>query len=363
MSITYKLLSKVIELYAKARDRISPGWYKKNSARVREWMFMAYAFSRSKAGVVGGAIVAIYIVLAIIGPIIAWEPYWIYKSVDRPELWLHPPCFPPCSGAPLLGTDEWGRDIVAMSLYGMRISLIVSIIVVFIGTAIGVILGLIAGYKGGIVDEIIMRITDIFMAFPGLVLAIAFAAVLPQRIRGFLEANDFAKNFLAILFGLRPQEYAHIAALISVWLAMIIVWWPGYVRIVRGSVLSIREQPFIEAAKVLGVPTWKVITRHILPNVISPILVMMTFDLATATLFAAALSFLGLGPKDPIPDLGFMVSKAGAYFPERSWHIVLYLGTLLLVIALGWNLLGDTLRDVFDPRTRRALEFRGEEGG
>jgi len=322
---------------------------------------MAYAFSKSKIGVVGGIIVLINIIVAAIGPFIAWEPYWEYKIVANPALQYAPPCLPPsCSGGPLFGTDEWGRDIIAMSLYGFRISLIISVIVVLLGASIGIVVGLVSGYKGGVVDEVIMRLTDIFLAFPSLVLAIAFAAVLPQRIRGFLEVNSFARAFFAALFGLRENEYAQIAALISIWFAMVLVWWPGYTRVIRGSVLSTREMPFIEAAKLSGLSTWKIMFRHVLPNVLSPVIVMITFDLATATLFAATLSFLGLGPQEPVPELGFLISKAGYFFPERSWHVVIYYGVVLLLIALGWNLLGDALRDVLDPRTRRALEFRGE---
>ncbi|MEM2007270.1 MAG: ABC transporter permease [Sulfolobales archaeon] len=357
----YRLLSKIIDGYALLRDRINPGWSSKNSSRLREWKLMAYAFSKSRIGVLGGLIVAAVIVIAIIGPAISWEPYWVYKSVTDPRLWLHPPCIQPsCSEAPLFGTDEWGRDIVAMSLYGFRISLVISLLVVLLGAPLGIFLGLLSGYRGGLVDEVIMRLTDIFIAFPGLILAIAFASVLPRRIREFLEAFPALRDSLSLLFGLRPQEYGQLAALISVWFAMVIVWWPGYARIVRGSVLSVKELPFIEAAKLVGIPEHKILIKHILPNVLSPVLVMMTFDLATATLFAAALSFLGLGPQEPVPELGFMISKAATYFPERSWHVVLYFGTLLLFIALGWNLLGDALRDILDPRTRRAIEFRGE---
>jgi peptide/nickel transport system permease protein len=139
---------------------------------------------------------------------------------------------------------------------------------------------------------------------------------------------------------------------------MVIVWWPGYARVVRGTVLSVREQPFVEAAKLLGLSTSKILYRHILPNIISPIIVMMTFDLATATLAAAALSFLGLGPQEPVPELGYLISKAGQFFPEKSLHVVAIVGSILLIIALGWNLLGDALRDVLDPKTRRSLEFR-----
>lgn len=357
--LIYRAIEKIIDLYVGIRGRIDPQWPLKNASRINEWKLMAYAFSRSHIGVVGGLLVTIVVVLAIIGPAIAPEPYWVYPILEDPNTRYMPPCIPPwCSGGPLLGTDEWGRDLLSMILYGVRISLVISIVIVLLGAPIGIFLGLLAGYRGGLVDEIIMRVTDIFIAFPGLILAIAFASVLPQRIRGVLETYPVLRDALSFMFGLRPEEYGQLAALISVWFAMVIVWWPGYTRIVRGSVLSVREQPYIEAAKLMGLSTWKILTKHILPNVISPVLVMMTFDLATATLAAAALSFLGLGPQEPVPELGYMISKAGSFFPEKSLHVVLILGAVLLIIALGWNLLGDALRDILDPRTRRSIEVR-----
>ncbi|MET1159328.1 MAG: ABC transporter permease [Thermoprotei archaeon] len=357
--VVYKGLVKIIDLYVRLRDRFDPEWSTKNAPRIREWKLMAYTYSRSPIGIVGGFLVLMFAILAIIGPAIAWQPYWEYKVVENPDLWLAPPCLPPsCSGLPLLGTDEWGRDIFAMIFYGIRISFVISLLIVLIGAPLGIVLGLVAGYKGGVVDEIIMRITDMFIAFPGLVLAIAFATVLPQRIRGFLDANPQIRDFLLFIFGLRPEEYGQLASLLSVLFALVIVWWPIYARTVRGAVLSVKEQVFIEAARSIGLSTWRILVRHLLPNVLSPVIVMMTFDLATAALLSAALSFLGLGPQDPVPELGFMISKAGQYFPERSWHIVVVDGIVLLLIAFGWNLLGDSLRDVLDPRTRRSIEVR-----
>jgi len=355
----YNLLSKSIDLYVALRDKIDPQWSMRNASRIEEWRLMAYAFSRSYIGILGGLIVFVTIVTAVIGPIIAPQPYWVYPVIENESLRYLPPCIPPiCSGGPLLGTDEWGRDLLSMILYGVRISFVISVVIVLLGVPIGILLGLVAGYRGGLVDESIMRLTDMFLAFPGLILAIAFASVMPQRIRDILEASPPLRDFLSAIFGLRPQEYGQLAALISVWVAMVIVWWPGYARIVRGTVLSVREQPFVEAAKLLGLSTSKILYRHILPNIISPIIVMMTFDLATATLAAAALSFLGLGPQEPVPELGYLISKAGQFFPEKSLHVVAIVGSILLIIALGWNLLGDALRDVLDPKTRRSLEFR-----
>ena len=359
MDVIYKVLCFIIDLFTSVMERLRPGWVERNKSKIDEWKLMAYAFSKSPIGVVGGFLATITVILAIFGPLIAWEPYWHYRVVDNPELWLKPPCLPPsCSGYPLLGTDEWGRDIFSLIFYGYRISFVISLMVVILGVPLGVILGLVAGYKGGYVDEVIMRVTDIFMAFPGLVLSIAFATILPQRIRGFLDVSPQFKDFLLWVFALRPQEYGQLASLLSVFLALVLVWWPPYARIVRGTVLSVREQAFIEAAKSLGLSTWKILTKHILLNIISIIMVMATFDLATAALMAASLSFLGIGPQDPVPELGFMISKAGRFFPERSWWIVIALGTVLLLIAFGWNLLGDALRDIFDPKTRRAIEVR-----
>ena len=359
VDIIYRALCFIIDLFTSFLERLRPGWIERNRSKIDEWKLMAYAFSKSPIAVTGGILATITVILALFGPMIAWEPYWQYKVVDNPDLWLKPPCLPPsCSGYPLLGTDEWGRDIFSLIFYGYRISFIISIMVVVLGVPLGVILGLIAGYKGGYVDEAIMRLTDVFMAFPGLVLAIAFATILPQRIRGLLDASPQLKNFLLWVFALRPQEYGQLASLLSVFLALVLVWWPTYARVVRGTVLSVKEQTFVEAAKSLGLSTWRILTKHILPNIVSPIIVMATFDLATAALMAASLSFLGLGPQDPVPELGFMISKAGRFFPERSWWIVVALGTVLLLIAFGWNLLGDGLRDILDPRTRRAIEVR-----
>lgn len=357
--IFYRLLESTIDLVVRVRDRIERGWAEKNASRIREWKLMAYAFSRSPIGTIGSIMVFTTVLIAIIGPIIAPQPYWVYPVLENMSLRYLPPCIPPwCSGQPILGTDEWGRDLFSMILYGFRISLVISVVIVLLGAPIGIILGLVAGYRGGYVDEIIMRVTDIFIAFPGLILAIAFASVLPQRIRGFLEDFTWARDFFSFIFGLRPEEYGQLASLLSIWIAMVIVWWPGYARVVRGSVLSVKEQPFIEAAKLVGLSSWRILTRHILPNVLSPVLVMVTFDLATAALTAAALSFLGLGPQEPVPELGFLISKAGNFFPEKSLHVVVIVGSALLFIALGWNLLGDALRDILDPKTRRAIEYR-----
>ena len=360
--VIYRGFCIIIDTIAKLMDKIRPGWSDRNSSRISEWKLMAYAYSRSAIGIVGGVLVSIFVIIGIIGPYIAFERYNEFPASVNPDLYFLRPCIPPwcdpwSENLPLLGTDNWGRDILSLVLHGARISLVISLIVVALGVPLGIILGLLAGYFGGAVDEVMMRITDVFIAFPALILAIAFATVLPSRFREVLYTNVFTREFFLSLFALSKEEIPQLASLLAVIFALVLVWWPGYARIIRGSVLSVKEQAFVEAARSLGLSTWRVLFRHILPNVLSPVIVMVTFDLGTATLLAAALSFLGIGPQDPVPELGFLVSKGREYFPDK-WWIVMFPGIALFIIALGWNLLGDSLRDVLDPKTRRSLEFK-----
>jgi peptide/nickel transport system permease protein len=352
------ILSTFIDLYVKIRDKINPEWSLKNSARISEWKLMVFAFSQSKIGVAGGLLVTIFVVLAIIGPLLAYMEYDYFPILENPDYKLIPPNTEFNGRSYILGTDWLGRDVLSMILYGVRISVVLSFIVIILGVPLGIILGLLSGYLKGYFDEFIMRLTDIFLAFPGLILAIAFASVLPSRIYDFFEANTQIRDFFSWIFALKPEHSPHLAAIFSLILALVIVWWPGYARIVRASTLSVTEQVFIEAAKSLGLSKTKILSKHVLPNIIAPVLVLITFDLGTVPLLAAALSFLGLGPQEPVPELGRIISQAGLYFPEKSWWIVVSSGIFLFLLAFGWNLLGDSLRDVLDPRTRRAIEFK-----
>jgi len=195
---------------------------------------------------------------------------------------------------------------------------------------VGVALGLIAGYFGGVVDEVIMRVTDIFLAFPALVLAMA----------------------LSVAMG---------SGLMTVMIALAVVWWPAYVRITRGQVLSVRENLFVEAAKAMGISDFWIIARHILPNVLSPIIVIATMDMGAVILTAAALSFIGLGAQPPTPEWGRLVADGQPYFPECWWY-VFFPGIAIFLTVLGFNLLGDGIRDALDPKIRRRLEFKSAEG-
>jgi len=262
--------------------------------------------------VVGAVASTCIVIVALLAPLLAPFP-GDAGTATNPFAVLHPP-----SAQHWFGTDNVGRDILSRVLYGARISPLIALIVLLIAGAIGIPLGLAAGYFGGWLDEVIMRITDIFLAFPPLLLALAFAAVLP-------------------------------ATLTTVIIAIAISWWPWYVRLIRGQAASVTGRPYIEACRALGIPRRRIILRHVLPNSITPLIVQMSLDVGGVILTASALSFLGLGPQDPIPDWGLMVSEGQAYFPT-AWWAVTFPGIAILLTAFAFNLLGDGLRDLLDPK-------------
>jgi peptide/nickel transport system permease protein len=262
--------------------------------------------------VVGAVASACIVVVALLAPLLAPFP-GDAGTATHPFAVLRPP-----SAQHWFGTDNVGRDVLSRVLYGARISPLIAVIVLLIAGAIGIPLGLAAGYFGGWLDEVIMRVTDIFLAFPPLLLALAFAAVLP-------------------------------ATLTTVIIAIAISWWPWYVRLIRGQAASVTGRPYIEACRALGIPPRRIILRHILPNSVTPLIVQMSLDVGGVILTASALSFLGLGPQDPIPDWGLMVSEGQAYFPT-AWWVVTFPGIAILLTAFAFNLLGDGLRDLLDPR-------------
>ena len=317
---------------------------------------MMYAYNRSLPGMIGFFLALGFIMAGLLGPFMAPYKYNEFLIVQNPDYQLKPP------GAYgfAMGTDFWGRDLVSILLQGARVSLIISIITILWGVPIGIILGLVSGYKGGKIDELIMRVTDVFIAFPTLVLAIAFAIVLPPRIVDLLVASPHLRTLMVWLFAIEYRDALQLSGILSVIIAMIIVWWPTYTRIVRGSVLSARENLFVEAARALGVSTWRILLKHILPNIIGPILVLATLDFGSVMITEAALSFLGLGAQDPIPEWGAIIYIGSQWFPA-SWWLILFPGLCVFTAALSWNLIGDTLRDVLDPKTRRSIEFKVKE--
>ncbi len=203
-------------------------------------------------------------------------------------------------------------------MYGARVSRLIAFLVLLIACVVGVPLGIAAGYFGGVIDDVVMRITDVFLAFPALLLALAFAAVMKPSV-----ANTT--------------------------IAIAVTWWPWYTRLVRGQAASVAGRQHVEAVRALGVPRRRILFRHVLPNSITPLIVQVSLDVSAVILTESALSFLGLGAQDPTPDWGLMVSQGQSYFTTQ-WWLVTFPGAAILVTAVAFNLLGDALRDILDPR-------------
>jgi peptide/nickel transport system permease protein len=261
---------------------------------------------------VGGIMAVAIVFIAFFAPLLAPYPRDASSATHPLSVLLAP------SVSHLFGTDQVGRDILSRVLYGARVSPVIAVFVILLSCIIGIPLGLAAGFFGGAVDDIIMRVTDVFLAFPALLLALAFASVLPP-------------------------------SLTSTTLAIAIAWWPWYTRIIRGQAASVTGRPYIESCRALGISRRRIIFRHILPNAITPLIVEISLDVGGVILTAAALSFLGLGAQDPTPDWGLMVSQGQSYFTTQ-WWLVTFPGLAILFTALAFNLLGDGLRDVLDPK-------------
>jgi len=271
-----------------------------------------FAVKKSKLAIAGLAIVLGLVVVAVIAPLIA--PY------DPVEMNLGNRLQAP-SGAHWMGTDELGRDILSRVLYGTRLALKIMIIVLLIDLPLGVFLGIVAGYFGGWLDEVIMRLADIFMAFPRLVLAMAIGAALGP-------------------------------SLINTMIAIAITMWPAYARLARGETLSIKERTFIEAERAVGTPRWKILFSYILPLCSSTTIVRATLDMGNVIRIAAGMSFIGLGAQAPTPEWGLMVST-GRDFLVNQWWVPTFPGLAIFVTVFGFNLLGDGIRDISDPHLRR----------
>ena len=273
---------------------------------------MRKVLSSSPLITAGGLISLLIVLVALFAPLLAPYPADA-GSATHPEIALQAP-----SLHHLFGTDQVGRDVFSRVLFGARVSPVIALFVLLIACVVGVPLGVLAGYFGGVADEGIMRVTDVFLAFPPLLLALAFATVLP-------------------------------ANLTSLTIAIAITWWPWYTRLVRGQAASVAGRPYVEACRALGVQSWRVLLRHVLPNSVTPLIVQVSLDFGGVILTASALSFLGLGAQDPTPDWGLMVAGGENYFTTQ-WWLVTFPGLAILLTALAFTLLGDGLRDVLDPR-------------
>jgi peptide/nickel transport system permease protein len=260
---------------------------------------------------VGGAVLAVIVVAAVIPGIVTRADPQATEILTR----LAPP-----SPAHLLGTDHIGRDLLARLVYGARISLLVALISVGAASLIGVTLGLLAGYYGGWTESLVMRIVDVFLAFPAILLALALVAVLG-------------------------------AGAGSVIVALALVFWTQYARVVRAATLAEREKAYVEAARAIGAGDGHILFRHILPNIVSPVVILATLGMGTAVVAESTLSFLGMGVQPPAPSWGWTLAFGTRYLRDAP-HIATFSGLAIMATVLGFNLLGDGIRDMLDPKFR-----------
>ena len=283
-------------------------------AGTTEWTRRWRRFKRNRLSVVGAGVIIFLAIVALLGPFVAPYPEDATGAVDISNRLQAP------SSDHWFGTDEVGRDILTRILVGSRLSLGAGFIVLIVATTIGTVLGVTSGFFGGKTDTVIQRFTDVFLTVPGLILAMAVSAALGP-------------------------------SLINVVLAISLVWWPGYSRLSRGEVLRAKEEVYVEAARAIGASQQRIVTRHVIPNITTPILVKSSMDIGFAVLTLAALGFIGLGAQPPTPDWGKMIADGRRYLPE-SWWLTLFPGIAIFLTVFAFNLLGDGIRDVFDPRSR-----------
>ncbi|MFN8371251.1 MAG: ABC transporter permease [Anaerolineae bacterium] len=273
-----------------------------------------YRLRQSPLSMVGLVMVAFIITIALIGQSFVSFPQDA-GAVTRMDQRLRPP-----DDTYLMGTDDVGRDVFSRTVIATQTSLVIGVVVLVIAIVIGLPLGAVSGYLGGWVDEIIMRITDVFMTVPALLLAMAVSAALG-------------------------------AGMVNAMIAIALVWWPGYTRLVRGQVLALRELDFIEAGRALGANRWRIIAKHVIPNVMSSIIIKASLDMGFAILVTAGLGYIGVGVQAPTPEWGVMISE-GRSFLRDAWWLSVFPGLAMFITVLGFNLLGDGLRDIFDPKAR-----------
>ena len=288
------------------------------STRTRNWqMDTLRSLVRSKAALVSLTILLVLIGIAIAAPVIApANPSRVnILATLKPPMWMEGG-----SAKNVLGTDGLGRDVLSQLLYGTRVSLLVGVVVVLAGGTLGTVLGLLAGYYGGVVDDVIMRLADIQLAFPFILLAITFLSVLGPGL----------ENVIVVL---------------------VIGSWMSYARVMRGQIISLREKEFVESARAVGVRNTQIIFRHLLPNALAPIIVIASFSVASTIISEASLSFLGLGVKPSTPTWGAMLASGREYITD-AWWLVVIPGIAIMITVLSVNLLGDWLRDRLDPRLR-----------
>lgn len=274
-----------------------------------------HRFRQSRLSVAGAVIVTIVLFFAIFGRVLAPYPAQVAGAVDTAAKFLPP------SLTHLFGTNELGQDVLSLTMAGTTVSVSAGFGVVLIGGIVGTLVGAIAGFAGGWIDDALMRVTDLTLTIPSLILAMAIAAALGPGFQNMVVAISVS-------------------------------WWPGYARLVRGEVLAAREEVYVTAARALGAIPGRVLFRHILPNCVSPIIVKMSLDMGFAILTVAGLGFIGIGVRPPTPEWGSQLAVAQAYMPD-DWWTAMAPGMAMFLAVFGFNLLGDGLRDVLDPKGRR----------
>jgi peptide/nickel transport system permease protein len=299
---------------------------------IKEWKFMLSRLKKSPLSLVGIAILVFYAAMALLAPVLAppnpsWSLYKVYDPFRIPrESYTNEPA-PPSANHPF-GTTEQQYDIFYGAIWGTITAFRVGLWVVAACLIIGISVGVVAGYYGGLIDEVMMRLTDVVIAFPGLILAMALVAALGKSLD-------------------------------NVMLALILVGWPGYTRLIRGEVLRVKQEDYVEAAKAAGASDLRVVVKHILPNAIYPVVIAASLDTGAIVLAAAGLSFLGLGAAPDYADWGQMISRSQNWIygnpqnPFAYWHTFMIPGIFIFIFVLGWNLLGDAFRDILDPTLRR----------
>ena len=283
--------------------------------RIKSLRESLYLIARNKLSLTALIILVLLIVGALLAPYIIPYPEDLADATHT-QIKLQAP-----SLEHLMGTDELGRDIFSRVVYGARVSLSAALAAVGLSLVFGIPLGAIAGSFGGWVDNLIMRITDVFLSFPPLLLAIAMVAVMGSSLNNAI-------------------------------LAIALSWWPWYTRLIRGQAISVKERKFVQAAETIGTGRMKIIFKHIIPNCISPVIVQASMDIGGVILTVASLSFLGLGAQLPTPEWGLMISMGRRFFPDSWWYCI-FPGLAIFVTVLCFNLLGDAIREILDPKTRK----------
>lgn len=322
-------------------------WQEFKASRAPMWKEIKFTLSRLKKSplsILGIAIVIFFVVVALAAPLIA-SPVPGYDEYQMPKEKPYGPIPQPPSPAHLFGTTPGQYDIFYGCIWGTRTAFRIGVFVVFFGLVIGLLVGGISGYYGGIIDEVMMRATDIIFAFPGLLLAMALVLSIPP----VLTIIDYGPIHWSITLN----------SLDKVLFSFVLIGWPNYARVIRGEVLRVKNEVYVEAAKAIGCSDLRIMIKHILPNSVYPILIISSLDIGGIVLSAAALGFLGIGSPEGYSDWGRLISLSRDWILSSStdplgyWYLFVIPGIFIFVFVLGWNLLGDAFRDILDPTMRR----------